>query len=231
MKEHTRSMADELLDTFEFAHLLNDEQLHNLITHSDIQEVEAGTIIAEKGSYCHGLALLLFGQLRVAVNSIDGREVTIYNISKGRVCPLSAACVLGDFKGNAVTVSAKTDARVIWVMRDFFVRSFAEAEPFYRFVIGDISNRLFEATEVLDNIAFVSVKKRLAQLLVTNSRAGKAPIYITHEEIARELGTAREVVSRELKGFERLGLLALSRGRIDLIDSGKLEEICHNGVD
>ncbi len=225
MESKTKGVVDELRETFDFARELPHKQLETLVEHSNIQEVPAGTVIAEKGSYCHGLALLLSGELRVAMNSEDGREVTIYNISKGKVCPLSAACVLGDFKGNTVTVTAKTDARVIWVSRGFFTRSLAESEPFYRFVISDISNRLFEATEVVDNLAFVSVRKRLAQLLLSSSNGGKAPVYMTHEGLARELGSAREVISRELKGFERMGILTLSRGRLDVKNSEELEKL------
>lgn len=225
MNNKQKGIIEELIDTFTFARELSNKQLESLVEHSNIQEVPAGTVVAEKGSYCQGLALLLSGELRVAMNSEDGREITIYHIFKGRICPLSAACVLGDFKGNTVTVTAETDVKVIWVSRGFFARSFAECETFYRFVINDLSNRLFEATEVVDSIAFVSVRKRLAQLLYANSNNGRSPVYITHEGIARELGTAREVISRELKGFERLGILTLSRGRLDIKDVKELEKL------
>ena len=225
MGDTQKGIIEELIDTFSFARELSFKQLESLVEHSNVQEVPAGTIVAEKGSYCHGLALLLSGELRVAMNSEDGREVTIYHIFKGRICPLSAACVLGDFKGNTVTVTAETDVKVMWVSRGFFAQSFAESEAFYRFVINDISNRLFEATEVVDSIAFVPVKKRLAQLLYSTSNGGRSPVYITHEGIARELGTAREVISRELKGFERLGILTLSRGRLDIKNIMELEKL------
>ncbi|AFL99831.1 cAMP-binding protein [Desulfitobacterium dehalogenans ATCC 51507] len=225
MEGKTKGIVEELIETFSFARELSYKQIETLVDHSNIQEVPAGTVIAEKGSYCHGLALLLSGKLRVAMSSEDGREVTIYHIFKGRICPLSAACVLGDFKGNTVTVTAETDVKVVWVSRRFLAQSFVESEPFYRFVINDISNRLFEATEVVDSIAFVPVRKRLAQLLFSSSSGGRSPIYMTHEGFARELGTAREVISRELKGFERLGILTLSRGRLDIKDPKELEKL------
>ncbi|HHY25839.1 MAG TPA: Crp/Fnr family transcriptional regulator [Desulfitobacterium dehalogenans] len=225
MEGKTKGIVEELIETFSFARELSYKQIRALVEHSNIQEVPAGTVIAEKGSYCHGLALLLSGKLRVAMSSEDGREVTIYHIFKGRICPLSAACVLGDFKGNTVTVTAETDVKVAWVSRRFLAQSFVESEPFYRFVINDISNRLFEATEVVDSIAFVPVRKRLAQLLFSCSSGGRSPIYMTHEGFARELGTAREVISRELKGFERMGILTLSRGRLDIKDPKELEKL------
>lgn len=219
---------EELKTTFDFARELTSEQLECLVSYSGLQEVTAGTVLAEKGSDCSALALLLSGKLRVAMISEDGREFTLYRIGKGRTCPLSAACIFGNFSGNTVTVTAEVDSKVIFVTREFFVKSLAECEPFYRFVFSDISNRLFQATEVVDSIAFISVKKRLAQLLILNSNSGKYSIYMTHEAFARELGTAREVVSRELKGFEKLGILSLARGRLVIHDPEALEGIAKN---
>lgn len=82
--------------------------------------------------------------------------------------------------------------------------------------------------EVVDNIAFISIKKRLAQILIANSSYGKHPVYTTHDALARELGTAREVVSRELKGLERAGILTLFRGRINVEKAGELEALSRN---
>ncbi|EHQ89805.1 Crp/Fnr family transcriptional regulator [Desulfosporosinus youngiae] len=219
---------EELKAAFDFARELTSDQLECLVGYATLQKVPAGTVLAEKGSDCSALALLLAGKLRISMISEDGREVTLYRIGKGRTCPLSAACIFGNYTGNTVTVTAETDSRVVFVTRDFFVKSIAECEPFYRFVFSDISNRLFQATEVVDSIAFISVKKRLAQLLLLNSNSGKYSIYMTHEAFARELGTAREVVSRELKGFERLGILSLARGRLVINNTEALERIARN---
>lgn len=214
-----------LLENFDFAKELTSKQLDRLIEYSIYQEVPAGTLVAERGSSCPGLALLLFGELRVAMCSDDGREVTIYRIGKGKICPLSAACILGGYSGNTVTVTAETDCKVIWVQRAYFLQPLGESEPFYRFVMGDISMRLFEATEIMDSIAFIPVRKRLANLLYIKSHGGNSPVYATHENLARELGTAREVISRELKGFERTGVLKLSRGKLEITDSEELEKL------
>lgn len=216
---------EELKATFDFARELSSEQLECLVGYVVLHKIPAGTVLAEKGSDCTALALLLSGKLRVSMISEDGREVTLYRIGKGRTCPLSAACIFGNFTGNTVTVIAEIDSRVVFVTREFFMKSLAECEPFYRFVFSDISNRLFQATEVVDSIAFISVKKRLAQLLLLNSNSGKYSIYMTHEAFARELGTAREVVSRELKGFERLGILSLARGHLVINNADALETI------
>lgn len=216
---------EELKAIFSFAKELSSEQLESLVDYVVLQKVSAGTVLAERGSDCLGLALLLSGKLRVSMTSEDGREVTLYRIGEGRTCPLSAACILGNFTGNSVTVTAEVDSKVIFVSREFFLKSLAECEPFYRFVFSDISNRLFQATEVVDSIAFISVKKRLAQLLLLNSNSGKYSIYMTHEAFAKELGTAREVVSRELKSFERLGILSLARGRLVINNADALETI------
>lgn len=225
MAEKREEFIQLLIDNFDFAKEFTSKQLYKLLDHATFQEVPAGTMVAEKGSYCPGLALLLFGELRVAMTADDGREVTIYRIGKGKICPLSAACILGGYKGNTVTVTTETDCKVIWVKRSYFLHSIGESEPFYRFLMGDISMRLFEATEVMDRIAFIPVRKRLANLLYIKSHGGRTPVYATHENLARELGTAREVISRELKGFERTGLLKLSRGKLEITDSEELEKL------
>lgn len=221
-------VKEELKAVFLFAKELSAQQLERIVDYAVLQRVPAGTILAERGSACPGLMLLLSGELKVSMTSDDGREVTLYRISGGRTCPLSAACILGNFSGNTVTVTAEIDSRVILVSPQFFLNSIVEFEPFYRFVFGDISNRLFQATEVVDSISFISVKKRLAQLLLLNSHFGKNSIHMTHEAFARELGTAREVVSRELKGFERLGVLSLARGSLVINNADELEKIAKN---
>lgn len=223
-----RILEEELKVTFSFVEELSAKQLRSLVHHSTLQEIPAETVIAEKFSDCPGLVLVLSGELRVSKISEDGREVTLYRIGKGSLCPFSAACILGSFKGDSVKVKAETDMSIIRVHRNFFVKSFSECEPFWRFVIGSMSNRLFEAADIVDSIAFISIKKRLAQLLLLESSYGKYPINKTHEALARELGTVREVISRELKGFERRGILRLARGRLIVNNTDDLERIAQN---
>ena len=212
--DQQQNLLTELGEVFLFVDELSDAQLQELVNNSTVQEAPAGTVLVDKIGDCPGLALILSGELHVSRISEDGREVLLYRVEKGRTCPLSAACILGNLTMDSVRVVAEVDTKICWVSRDFFKRSLVECEPFWRFVFGCVSSRLFEIMEIVDNVAFVSVKKRLAQILLLHSDHGKLPIYKTHEGLARELGSAREVVSRELKNFERAGILSLARGRL-----------------
>lgn len=202
------------LKTFSFTEELTEQELKKIAQHSTIQEVTAGTVLAEKVGNCEALALIVSGQLRISRLSEDGREVTLQRIKNGRTCPLSAACILGGLDGFSAKITADEKTRIIWIESSFIINSLIDIEPFWRFIFSCMATRLYETMEVLDSIAFVPVKKRLAQIIIDKSGAGRQPIYATHEALARELGTVREVVSRQLKEWERAQMLTLSRGRL-----------------
>lgn len=209
-------IIDALKSSFAFTSELSDLQLEMLARYSTLQELAAGTVIAESINDCPGIALVVSGEIRVSRLADDGREVIVYKTGKGRTCPLSTACLLGSFDSYRAKVFTGTDAKVVWVSKDFTSKSMKECEPFWRFVFGCLAKSLFAAIEVVDTIAFIPIRKRLAQSLLTQSNSGKHPIYTTHDALAKELGTAREVVSRELKGFERAGIIDMARGRLTL---------------
>ncbi len=221
----TKDLSKEIKAVFSFASQLSPQQLERLTSHSELEIVPAGTVLAEKIGNCKGLALILAGELKVSKVSEDGREVTLYRITRGRTCPLSAACILGNIEGYVSKVVAEIDTKIIWVSKEFLSVALVECEPFWRFVFGCMASRLYEAMEIVDNIAFIPIRKRLAQILLVNSSHGKHPIYTTHDALARELGTAREVISRELKAMERVGVLNLSRGRLTVENAKELAAI------
>lgn len=211
---------------------MSPQQLDLLLEYSNFEQVPANKVLVDKIADCPGLALILSGELRISKISSDGREVTLYRVGRGRACPLSVACIVGNLQDYSARVIAEADTLILWVSRQFVSKAMVDCEPFWRYVFGCLAKRLFEAMDVVDNIAFTSIKKRLAQILINNSGCGENLIYTTHEALARELGTAREVISRELKGMERAGILRLSRG---LITVDKPEEliaiVVNNGAD
>lgn len=227
--DEKEKLIGELKAAFPFMHELSPEQQKLLINHSVLEVVPADTVLAEKIGSCPGLALILAGELRVSKISDDGREVTIYRIGKGRTCPLSAVCMLGNIhSGYPAKVIATVETRILWISHKFVSKSMVECEPFWRYIFGCMANRLFQTMEVVDSIAFVPIRKRLAQLLLANSSEGKHNVYTTHDALARELGTAREVVSRELKCMERSGILKLSRGLLTVENAEELAAIARN---
>lgn len=218
----------EIKSVFSFGRELSAPQLAAFAEYCTLEEVRAGTILAERIGACPGLLLVISGVLKVSKTSGDGREVTIYRIGKGRTCPLSAICYLGNLKGYLAKVIAEVDTVILWVSGEFVNRAMVECEPFWRYILKCMANRLYESIEVVDSIAFIPVKTRLAQLILSNSSFGKHPVYITHDALARELGTAREVVSRELKSMERSEILALSRGKLVVLKARELDMIAGN---
>lgn len=212
-------------ETFDFARALSPRQLELLAEYSELEKVEAGTVLAKRIGDCKGLLLVVSGELKLSKVSVEGREVTLYRVIKGRTCPLSVACILSKIRSYPIRVTAEIDTTIIWVSPEFLSIALAECEPFWRFVFECLANRLYETMEIVDSIAFIPIKKRLAQMLLTKSNRGKHPIYTTHDALARELGTAREVVSRELKALERAGILSLARGRLTVEKEQELSDL------
>ncbi|NLP44689.1 MAG: Crp/Fnr family transcriptional regulator [Peptococcaceae bacterium] len=227
-QEEREQLKAEIKEVFSFMSELSPEQQDVFLDHTVLEFVAADTVLAEKIGNCPGLALILSGELRVSRISGDGREVTLYRIGKGRTCPLSAICILGGNIGYAAKVIASVDTKLLWLSKDYVNRSMFLCEPFWRFLFNCMTNRLLEAMDIVDDIAFVPIRKRLAQLLLTSSNRGKQAVYATHEALAKEIGTAREVISRELKNLERSDAVILSRGKINVKDPAQLEIIANS---
>ncbi len=217
-----------LQKSFAFASQLTPAQMELLASNSIVEKLPAGTIIAEQMGGCRGFALIISGELRLSKFSEDGREIALLKIGEGKGCPLSAACVLGSDESYPVRVMVAVDSTIIWVARESLKEVMMECEPFWDFVFKGIAGRLYDTIDFVGNVAFTPIKKRLAQILLNESNHGKHAVYMTHDMLAREIGTVREVVSRELKYLEREGILLLSRGRIKVIEAEALSSIVNS---
>ncbi len=185
--------------------------------------LEPGAFICMDGGVCEHLALVTGGQARVYKASDEGREITLYRIEPGESCILTASCILSDrrFPAFAVADTAVT-ARLVPAAT---VRRWMDAEPAWRRYVFDLlAGRLGAVIAMLEEVAFRRLDTRLARLLLDTADADAAPAVVrtTHERLAADLGSAREVVSRLLKDFEHDGLVELARGRIRLLDPGGL---------
>ena len=186
-----------------------------------------GTVIYEEGFPCPLVPLLLSGVVRVFKMSETGREITLYRVEPGQLCVLSSTCALAghDARLPAVAV-AESDVELLAVPSHVFRRLLREQPELQSFINRMLTERLAEMMMVVDEVAFGRVDLRLAEWLLRSApegTAGAAPaVEMTHAQIAMELGSAREVISRLLKEFERQGLLVLGRGRIELRDRAGL---------
>lgn len=183
-----------------------------------------GTDYFREGGQCRQVALIGRGSVRVFKKGETGREITLYYVLPGETCILSASCMLGEsrYPANAV-VEEETEAVVLDA--GFFRTAVSAREDVRRFVFDTLSRRLTDVFALIEEVSFGRMDRRLIDFLSKrfNESGGEGSMLtITHEQIAAELGTAREVVSRLLKEFERTGALGLSRGRITLRDKSRL---------
>lgn len=175
----------------------------------------AGTHLYWEGDSCSGIAFLLAGAIRVYKCGESGREITLYEIGPGETCILNASCILGNtsYPANAVTTSG---GEFILVPAHDFRRLLGSHETMRDFVFSLLSERLGEVMELVNEVAFRRMDERLMEYLIEKS--GDGVLLSTHQKIASDLGTSREVVSRLLKDLERQGKLSLARNSISLLE-------------
>lgn len=192
-----------------------------LAKHLRIVEAPVGTIGYSEGSPCNGYVLRLAGQSRVYKISSSGREILLYRVGAGETCVLTTTCLLGRSDYPASTVVEKP-IRDVFVPAPIFHQLMIESDVFRRFVMENYGGLISDLIVLLDEVAFHSLDTRLAKLLLDEQ---DARIERTHQQLADELGTAREVVSRQLKRFEQKGWVNLGRGHIEIVDQAALERI------
>lgn len=179
-------------------------------------EISAGNRVFAQGQFPEHFVVVTQGCITVFARSEDGKEVVLYRVEPGELCILTTACLIGHtpYPADAVTDFA-TRARVIPLAE--FERFLGESEPFRRFVFAGMGARLAQVTRRFEHMVLDSTARRLAAFLYARS-AENAVITMTHDRLATEIGTAREVVSRHLKALEHESLVALSRGSITVVD-------------
>ncbi len=183
-------------------------------------ELTPGQHVCLEGDDCGNLALLLSGQARIYKLHETGREITLYRIGPGASCILTASCILSRRPFPAFAIIQDTVQAVVVpasLVRDLMNRSAAWRE----FVFGLIAERLGDIIGVLDEVAFGKLDKRLANYLLETAGKDEA-VLATHQSLAADLGTSREVVTRLLGNFQNAGLLTAKRGRITLVNRAGL---------
>ena len=180
--------------------------------------VPAGKDVFALGDQVDAIALLLSGTIRVYRVSDTGREITLYRFSAGESCILTANAIINNEAFTAIaTVEEAADA--VMIPADAF-RQWVDVHPLWRdFVFTLLSQRLLSVMEIVDEVAFARMDSRVAAFLLGD---GSDLLHITHQEIAAELGSSREVISRILAGFAHQGMIGLSRGTIEIIDADAL---------
>ena len=165
------------------------------------------------------------GELRTYIMSEDGREITLYRLSEGSVCIMSASCVLHNITFD-VFVDAECDTDVLLIHSAFFAKLLEQNVYAENFSLKKAGDMFSEVMWTMEQILFMRFDKRLAIFLLDEaSRTGSDTLALTHEQIAKYMGSVREVVSRMLKYFEKEGLVRLSRGAVEVIQKAKLRDL------
>jgi CRP/FNR family transcriptional regulator len=195
-----------------------------LARHARIVEAPVGTIGYSEGMPCNAYVMRLAGQSRVYKISSSGREILLYRVAAGETCVLTTTCLLGRSDYPASTV-VEEPIRDVIVPAPVFHQLMVDSSVFRRFVMENYGALISDLIVLLDEVAFHSLDARLAKLLLEEPGA---QINRTHQQLAAELGTAREVVSRQLKRFEQKGWVNLGRGHIEILDRTSLEKMAQS---
>lgn len=184
-----------------------------------VTTVPAGTVLFRENDPCQGFPLLLAGEVRVCRASTNGRELELYRVQPGEMCLVSSA---GLFAGQALTARGLSTVSTTLTLlpAPAFRQALADAR-FRDFVLGLFASRMADLTSLIEAIAFQRLDSRLASTLLGHGQQVRA----THQSLADELGTVREIVTRLLHRFERDGLVELSRECITICDSARLRAL------
>jgi CRP/FNR family transcriptional regulator len=203
---------------------MNDSDRESFINSSQSVHFSKGTNIHD-GNECTGIILIETGSLRLYILSEEGKEITLYRLFPGDMCMLSASCVLDSITFDVFVDSEENSDCV--VVGGCAYENLSQKMPEAKiFALETALSRFSDVMWVMQQILFMSMDKRLAIFLLDeSSNRGTDTITLTHEQIAKYMGSAREVVSRMLKYFSSEGLVEVSRGGIKLLDKKRLRAL------
>lgn len=181
--------------------------------------VPAGTVLFHENTPCQGFPLVLAGEIKVSRSSGDGRSLELYRVVPGELCLVSSACLFRTQPLSAHGVTTRPSTLLL-IPPDVFNR-WLETPAFRNEVLGLFAERMADLTGLIDAVAFQRLDQRLAAALLGRG----TQLALTHQALADELGTVREIVSRLLRRFEREGWVSLSRERIQIADSAALRAV------
>ena len=181
--------------------------------------VPAGAMLFDDRQACEGFPFVVEGTVRVSKCAPSGRELPLYRVGPGETCIISSSCLLGheDYNARGVTES---DTLLMLLPKAVFDEMMGE-RPFRDFVFHLFAERIADLMQLIEEVAFRKLDQRLAALLLGKGRV----LHVTHQQLADELGSVREIVSRLLKGFASQGLVSLGREQVAVVDREGLQKL------
>lgn len=216
-------MTENWIEQFQGLSSLDGEVKHTMTHKSQIISYAKNSVIFGSDKAPDHFLILLSGTVRVQQLSEAGREIVLYRVHAGQSCVLTTACLLAyeDYSAEGI---AETEVKAAALPRAIFDQLIAQSDEFRRFVFSAYSRRMTDLFTVIEDIAFQRMDIRLAQKLLELGNED-AQVKSTHQKMAVELGTAREVISRLLQEFQRREWIAQSRGTIKLLNGGEIKKL------
>ena len=187
-----------------------------------LAKIPAGKDVFVEGDSVDAIALLISGVVRVYKIGETGREITLYRFGYGESCILTANAILSQKSFPAIATVEK-EAEAVMIPADTFREWVKRYDPWREFVFGLLSERLFAVMSVVDEVVFQRMDRRVASLLLDRATSTH-PVRVTHQEIAAELGSSREVISRILEDFAQKGMVEVGRGTVEILDFDELSD-------
>lgn len=218
-------MTENWLDQFPALSQLPQDAAGTLINEGEILSLPCGQRVFGPGMAAGNYLLLLSGSVRVHQLSENGREIVLFRIAAGESCALTTACIMSN-EAYTAEATVEEDARAVAISRETFDDLVARSPEFRRFVFSGFSQRVTGLFRLVEEIAFERMEIRLAQKLIALADSS-GTVSMTHQQLAVELGSAREVISRQLAEFQRRGWVESGRGQVTLTDRSALKALVH----
>lgn len=217
-------MKDLLKSSLPFWDSLTETEQELLINRTELRQYKKGTVLFHGGGECTGVEIVKSGQARVYINSKEGKELTLYRLLEGDVCVMSAACMIKSINFG-ISLLAEEDSEIAIIPRKIYQQLNDRNIYVKNFTLEIIASKFSDVMWLLEQFVFSNMGQRLAGALIEQSvLCGSKTLLITHEKLAFDLGTAREVVTRLLKQFQVDELISFSRGRIEILNEKELRQ-------
>lgn len=190
-----------------------------------VMKVPRGTLLFQPEAACQGFVVVRSGTIKVSLTAENGREIVLYRVRPGEVCLQTFGCLVNDTAYSAEGV-AETDIEIEVIPPGEFHRRVGSESAFRSSLFSAVAARFHDLERLVEDVALSSVAERLARALLRLAQGGDT-VDVTHEALATEIGSAREVVSRQLAQFVRNGLVSAARGHITLCDPVRLQLLAH----
>ena len=195
---------------------LEEDLYKDIITHGSIKEIKAGETLLRVGQTIRSTMLIVEGLVKLYREDEEGKEFFIYHLNAGQACSLSMVCAAKQ-ESSEVLAKALTDTIILSIPLEYMDKWMGKYKSWYQFVISSYRNRFEELLKTIDAIAFSNMDERLAFYLTTQVAQLGTHLKITHQEIANDLNSSREVISRLLKKMELKNWLIIHRNSIEWI--------------